>query len=869
MLPSRKDIEIPLLEVLLESGGQARVRDVYPLVADKFPDTPQAEFERILDSGRSSWKNRVRYTRQKLVEKGEIDSPARGIWRITKEGRNRLAELDTVTISVDTPEYIKGELVSGADLRTPTRSRKSRVIRRTVPKDQVSELLKEGFEIAKEFKRSIRMEKSKPIGEQFENEIWLLMKQLGFSTLNRSRRFFIDVSIPSEPTTWEQVDVFAKDGQDHVFIIECKYSESPASRNRAIKSAINNFAANDSRMRDAIRKYFRDDKTKRLKITYVIATRNISWSRNNLNRARRHNVYVWKDEDIDRLQELARLHSLIGDAVRYQLYASMFRGQDIRALDDQRVAAIMGKAGDFTYYQFIATPEQLLPIAFVHRRSAGGTAGFEELKDSYQRMLKKSKVRAIGSFIDERKYFPNNIIISFDEPPRFDLMPGQQEFNFESGTLTLPNKYGSAWVIDGQHRLYGFANSNEGDLDPIPVIAFRELSVSDQANLFIEINKNQTNVGTNLLWDLYGDIYQGSTDKSQIEELTISNIVKHLDTMQDSPLRGHVYIPSHGKKGKARNITMSTLCQGIKRNKLIATDMMGRGWEKRTQEQFEKFAADRIAAFFRMVKNLHSENWQNGDEGYLRTNNGISALLIILMRILRHLNNHMKYIYIKSNTSEFEEEVFLLLSPAIEYLHSNPKRSEEFRRRSGQGGQQESANELLMQIRNEYSNYFLLPLDFLKKDTPEIEPEEAPNLDEIIKDTELQLRSFVKQHLKELYGDAWYRQGIPGGVKNSIKGLMEFEIKKHPYREAELRTNVENRLEFTSLGHLKDIIISGGNWSHFEPVFKSTSNVEGHFTDYNDLRNAYRGHMRKVDPVLMARGRAAMTWIRKCIENAR
>jgi DGQHR domain-containing protein len=485
-------------------------------------------------------------------------------------------------------------------------------------------------------------------------------------------------------------------------------------------------------------------------------------------------------------------------------------------------------------------------------------------------MLRKSKVKAIGEFIDQRKYFPNNIIISFEEEPRFTFAPGHQNFAFQSGTLTLPNKYGSAWIIDGQHRLYGFANSKKGSSDPIPVIAFRNLVVSEQAKLFIEINKNQTNVDSNLLWDLYGDIYSGTEDDSQREELTISNVVKLLGTMKGSPFLNHIFIPSQGRKNKQRNLTMSTLCQGIKRNRLISVDMLGRGKQGKEQTKFEEFAAKRIAAFFGVVEKLYPEDWKRGEKGYLRTNNGISAFLIIFRRILRHLNSHEKFIYAKVDISEFEDEVYLLLLPAIEYLRLTKDRPVEFRRRSGQSGQQESAEELINQIKKEYPDYFLVPVidSGIQGKLPTEKIEDTLSLDDIIKDTELRLRGFVLANLRLIHEDAWFRKGIPGGVKKQINSYMEDEIRKHPYRESELRNNLDHRLEFSSLGQLKDIIIYAENWSYFEGIFKAQNNVEIYFTDFKDLRNAYRGHMRHVDPVLMNRGRAAITWIQRCVEMA-
>jgi len=96
MLPSLKQIEAPLLEVLLEIGGQGRPKEVYPLVTKKFPQIRDEDLAETLQSGANKWTNRIQWARQRLIEKGEIDSPARGIWRITEKGRQRLATLGKV-----------------------------------------------------------------------------------------------------------------------------------------------------------------------------------------------------------------------------------------------------------------------------------------------------------------------------------------------------------------------------------------------------------------------------------------------------------------------------------------------------------------------------------------------------------------------------------------------------------------------------------------------------------------------------------------------------------------------------------------------------------------------------------------------------
>ena len=90
MLPKQKDIEIPLLEVLVELGGQGKPKEIYPLVTKKFPEIREEDLAETLLSGGNKWTNRIQWVRQKLIEKDEVYSPSRGIWAITDKGRQRV-----------------------------------------------------------------------------------------------------------------------------------------------------------------------------------------------------------------------------------------------------------------------------------------------------------------------------------------------------------------------------------------------------------------------------------------------------------------------------------------------------------------------------------------------------------------------------------------------------------------------------------------------------------------------------------------------------------------------------------------------------------------------------------------------------------
>jgi len=90
-IPSEKDIELPLLQEIQAAGGEARPSELDDKVAKHFPElTPTDQKARHPRSGQLIWSNRIRWVRQHLVNKGELDASIRGIWKITEKGRARL-----------------------------------------------------------------------------------------------------------------------------------------------------------------------------------------------------------------------------------------------------------------------------------------------------------------------------------------------------------------------------------------------------------------------------------------------------------------------------------------------------------------------------------------------------------------------------------------------------------------------------------------------------------------------------------------------------------------------------------------------------------------------------------------------------------
>lgn len=93
MFPKYSEIQIPLLRELAKRGGSSEPsergpqgRTVYAALADYFDLSETARDTEIPASGRSKWKNMVRWARNDLKKKGLLSSPRRGVWKVSEQG---------------------------------------------------------------------------------------------------------------------------------------------------------------------------------------------------------------------------------------------------------------------------------------------------------------------------------------------------------------------------------------------------------------------------------------------------------------------------------------------------------------------------------------------------------------------------------------------------------------------------------------------------------------------------------------------------------------------------------------------------------------------------------------------------------------
>ena len=90
---TRADYPVPLLRLLSTlEGGQGQADEVIRLFGERYGDDVPAQRYKIRSNGKPGWTHRVRWAWRDLKNRGLMDAPARGVWRITEAGRQWLED---------------------------------------------------------------------------------------------------------------------------------------------------------------------------------------------------------------------------------------------------------------------------------------------------------------------------------------------------------------------------------------------------------------------------------------------------------------------------------------------------------------------------------------------------------------------------------------------------------------------------------------------------------------------------------------------------------------------------------------------------------------------------------------------------------
>lgn len=223
----------------------------------------------------------------------------------------------------------------------------------------------------------------------------------------------------------------------------------------------------------------------------------------------------------------------------------------------------------YTFFAAVIPADILLTVAFsdaMHAKAKADGVGYTV--EATQRIIQSKRLDQIAGYIDrEDAAFPNAIILAANFRPdgliEDDEDVGSEDETAETGgaevvrrrwvispddcggyNLVIPTAEKLAAIIDGQHRLFAFAESNRTDRLSMNLLCsvFIDLPKPYQAQLFATINSTQKPVDKSLTYELFG--YNIDEEESEFwspDKLAVF-LTRKLGTENGSPLRGRIVI---------------------------------------------------------------------------------------------------------------------------------------------------------------------------------------------------------------------------------------------------------------------------------------------------------------------------------------
>ncbi|MER9667902.1 DGQHR domain-containing protein [Mesorhizobium sp. M0185] len=748
------------------------------------------------------------------------------------------AALATTRIDVKSVSIaLKPLLIDSLALAKAYKTRRSPIVKKTVHIADTDDAEAKGWKVLRRQKRVTVVQKAKSIAASLEDRVWCLCRDMGYSVLNGGA-FKISYSRTDGSTGTKQIDVFAKDSET-ALVFECKSKE--VRGRKSLQKDLHETAFLKKSVANAIRSHFGEGYNP--KIVWIYVTDNIVWTEPDVARASGEGIRIITENE---LQYFEAFIKHVGSAGKYQFLAEFLKGQEIPALSGYKVPAVKGRLGTENFYSFTIPAGHLLKIAFVNHHALNNPDG----TPAYQRMVEKKRLQSIGKFITDGGYFPTNILINFTDPCVFEPLSKSDNTieGLKFGHLVLPNKFKSAWVIDGQHRLLGFTNLPEEYLkQPLFVVAFEQMATVKEAELFITINHKQKSVPASLLVALQADLQMGSDDPDEALSAISSFLIRKLALDSTSPFYGRFQTPGV-PASDAQVLTVPEIQKGLKRSQLLGRVVkkvrLGGYLSDATDSSTLDRARRAINSYFRRIEDAVPEKWAAGRTAHIVTNPGIRAHLLLLNEVLRFQHAAGKIDPVLASLDEIDACVAKFCKPLIDWLKTADAVDIEarFAKQYGEGG---------------VRDYFFHLCDLITSETPTFGPDEfrdykAKSNDERRAQAKLDVEDMTKlisgvvvEKLKDIYG----KDELPSGEKKYWElGIADSKIKQAAYN-AQQQVRPEKRAPKEAYLHLIDfetIIKQKGNWEYFKTIFSiplggiNPKSKEYHvdwIKEFNDIRN--------------------------------
>lgn len=696
-------------------------------------------------------------------------------------------------------------LDKAVDLRREYRKRNPKFDQKRVKPAEQGDAEAEGWVLHKRLKTGLTMRKSRPLNQRLENLWWVLLYKMGYRELSSGSAFRISFQHKNALEAEKKIDVFASDDET-VIIAECRSCDR--LRRRGMAKDLEALSSTKGDVARSIKAFYGADF--KPKILWFIVTENVIWSDDDAKLAADKNINIVTENELPYYTQLAE-H--LGRAARFQFLAEFLKDQNIPELVGTKVPATRGKLGGKYFYSFVTTPRHLLKIAFVNHRTLDDPDGHP----TYQRLIQKSRLRAVGKFIEGGGFFPNNLLINFVRNPRFDIIQKDLHADVHFGHLYMPSSYKSAWIIDGQHRLYGYAALGDEYLDhKLVVVAFEGVSKEEEANMFVTINHEQKSVPKNLLDDLEGQLKWESENPVERIGALAARLIHNLNRDLSSPLYSR-FSAEGMKASPSACLTVPQVKVGLRRSKLLGETALRTHYELgplcSSSDNATLMRAQKvISTYLRQVAEADLSRWESGRPGKLCTNEGIQALTLLLAELIRHIQKETKTPLRNVSEIRLTEAIIPILNPLITFISKGGADVEKtLSVPFGSGG----PKELFLRFSR------IIRADFSQFEPDGYEDWEKSQSDDLRRNADQQIQQInilVQKHIFNVF------RAIYGEDKSSYweKGVTNKEMKTKAYSKSLDEPDEDLPLEtYLDFIEFKKIVESKERW----PLFKDVMDI--------------------------------------------
>lgn len=648
-------------------------------------------------------------------------------------------------------EQLKAKLTTDASLLGKLyKSKKNEYHVKNVAHNLAETLISEGWEaVGVPGKTKTKIRKIKSHHAKFEDDIWCQLYELGYRQLNTSDDFRLYYG--KDTLDRKQIDVIAVN-HDSILLFECKSAQSP-SKAPSFKTEFESLPAKIAGFYKTLEQMFGRGK----KLKYIFATRNFRFDDESadIQRLESTGSFFYNDNTYEYTNSLIKSYKT---AAHYQFMSLLFKGQSI-SKEKIEVPALEGFMGNKKYYMFSIEPHALLKIGFVLHRTRANQAEMP----TYQRLLVPQRLKGISKFIDEGGFFPNSIIINFNknEPLQFEQSAKSESTIAKLGTLKIPNAYAIAYIIDGQHRIYGYAQSKYKENNTVPVVAFYGLDSTDQLKIFMDINENQKAVSPTLRITLEKDLYWNSDRADSRLKALRSSIIEELNSSLNGPFYNKISIGEDKStlsakffaealsdsgilpkaKGNQYDAVSSATCLYNVKNLNHLQEM------QRTEKSVVKF----INYCYEHIQDNYPEQF-NRERYFISSNRGVYAL-ICLIGSLNTYETNLGNLTVSTKPDERFEALKKYIDCLIKHLIGlAPEEESKLLDKLGAGADIYWLRYFQLIINTEYSRFAPLELiDWKERQDSELQDQGrkyATQIEKILKDK-------VIKNLKILFGEDW------------------------------------------------------------------------------------------------------------------